>query len=265
MKRTLLEIVQDVLSALDGDEVNDITDTSESLQIANDIRYNYYDLIGRKDWQFLRKLLAFDSVGDGSKPTHLKIPAHISKMEVFKYNKSKLGNARLFFQDVYYKFPDEFLNYVNQRDNTQPQYDVITDFDGVRFIVRNDHQPTYYTSFDDEYIVMDSYDSDIETTVQGNNSQATLYVWPTWTQINDFVPELPEEMFPLFIAECITYAQAKKDGVLIQKSEQTAVRHQRHLSQTHGVVQVGVRYPNYGRQSPKAGSNRRNPQFGPRS
>lgn len=265
MKKTLLEITQDVLSASDGDEVNAISDTTESIQVASDIRYNYYDLIGRKDWQFLRLLTELESVGDANRPTHLLIPAHISKMEMLQYNKLKVGDNRNFYDPLRYKFPDEFLEYVNGRDNTLPNYDVITDFNGANITIRNDKHPQFYTSFDDKYIVCDQYDSDIESTLKGDNTQALLFRWPQWTHEDDFIPELPEEMFPLLVAECITYALAKKDGVLLQKTEQTSRRQQNHMSQTHGVVQTGVRYPDYGRVSPKAGSTRRNPLFGPKS
>ena len=63
MKQTLLELTQDVLNAIDGDDVNSISDGVESLQVAQDIKNVYYDLIGRKDWQFLRKLKTLDNIG----------------------------------------------------------------------------------------------------------------------------------------------------------------------------------------------------------
>jgi len=257
MKLSLLELTQDVLNAIEGAEANTISESVESVQVAADIRYVYYDIIGRKDWQFLRKLKSFESVGDINKPTHLLIPDKTSKMEFLLYNKQKQGSARTFFKPINYRYPDEFLISVNGRDNTLPNYDVITDYDGVRFTIRNDAHPTFFTSFDDKRIVLDAYDSRIESTIQGTNTQASLFIHPVWEIDDDFVPELPAEMFAYFLAECMTYALAKKDDQIIQKTEQTARRHQNHLSQTHGVVQGGVRYQNYGRISPKAAANRR--------
>ena len=266
MKQTLLELTQDVLNAIDGDEVNAIADSVESLQVANDIKVVYYDLIGRKDWQFLRKLKTLTSLADATKPTHLIIPENASKMEFIMYNKQKLGNSRRFMKELFYKYPDEFLLYVNQRDNTQVNYDLVTDFDGAILTVRNDEQPTYFTSFDDKHIVMDAYDSDIESTLQGSNTQIALFMIPEWTVADGFIPDLPAEMFPLLLAEATTYTQARKDDVLLKKTEQTATRHQRHLSQTHGVVQSGVRYPNYGRTGSKSGGSSNRPTiFGPKS
>ncbi len=262
MKKTLLEITIDVLNAVDGDEINSISDTVESLQIAGDIQTVYYDIIGRKDWQFLRALRTLGSVSDSAKPTHLLVPEHVSKMETLLYNKRKLGNDRNFYKPVHFKYPDEFLLYVNGRDNTAVNYQEVVDVNGVSFTIRNDAHPTYFTSFDDKYIVMDNFDSALENTLQGQYTQALLFTHPVWEVKDEFVPELPAEMFSMLIAECMTYVIAKKDDQLIQKTQQTATRHQRHLSQTHGVVQGGVRYGNYGRTPKKAGSTRRSPLFG---
>lgn len=266
MKQSLLELTIDVLDAIDGDEVNSISDSTESLQISNLIKNVYYDLIGRKDWQFLRKLKSFDSVSDTNRPTHLKIPDNTSKLEFLNYNKRKVVAGRNFFQPINFRYPDEFLLAVNQRDNTLSNYTTVTDFDGVVLTIRTDEHPSYFTSFDDKYIVMDSYDSSIESTLQGSNTQAALFVIPVWSATDAFIPDLPAEMFPQFLAECKTYAIAKNEDNLSQKTEQTAIRHQRHLSQTHGVVQGGVRYPDYGRNPRKVSSgSTRSPLFGPLS
>lgn len=265
MKKTLLEITIDVLNAIDGDEVNSISDTVESLQAAQDIQTVYYDIIGRKDWQFLRKLKRFLSLSDASRPTHLIIPENTSKLDIVNYNKLKENDSRNYYAPVNFLYPDEFLMYVNQRDNTATDYREITDFNGSTFTIRTNVQPTYFTSFDDKYVVMDAYNSAVEDTLQGHHTQVLLFEWPTWEVSDGFIPQLPAEMFPYFIAECLTYAIAKKEGQLIQKTEQTAGRHQRHLSQTHGVVQTGVRLPDYGRRSSKAPSTNRSPLFGPKS
>ena len=47
MKYTLLQLVQTIASSMDSDEVNSISDSTESLQIANIVRSVYYDLINR--------------------------------------------------------------------------------------------------------------------------------------------------------------------------------------------------------------------------
>ncbi len=266
MKQTLLELTQDVLSAVDGEDVNSISDSVESLQIANDIKVAYYDIISRKDWQFLRKLTTLTSLSELIKPTHLIIPENASKMEQLMYNNKKAGSDRRYMTPVSFMFPDEFIHYVNQRDNTLANYQLVTDTDGAIITIKNDSHPTFFTSFDDKHIVMDSFDSTIESTLQGNNTQISLFLIPTWSVSDSFVPDLPSEMFSYLLAEASTYSQARKEDALIKKTEQTAIRQQRHLSQTHGVAQTGIRYQNYGRNSGKSGgTNRRYSIFGARS
>lgn len=266
MKQTLLELTQDVLNAIDGEEVNVISETIESIQVSQDIKNVYYDLIGRKDWQFLRKLRTLASMSDSDRPTHMLLPEKASKIDFINYNKKKVGSDRRFFQPVKYMFPDEFLQHVNNRDNTKSNYDLVEDVNGVILTIRNDAHPEYYTSFDDIHVVFDNYDSAIEDTLKESNTQMSIFIIPDWEWKNEFVPELPTEMFPLLLAEAKTYCQARKDDTLLQKTEQTAMRHQRHLSQTHGVLQAGVRYPDYGRNGPKMGGSGRRPKiFGPRS
>lgn len=262
MKRTILELVQDTSSAVDGADVNSISDSEETLQIANDLRIVYYDLIGRKDWSFLRKLRTLDSVSNSSYPSHLKIPDNTSRVDYIKYNKRESVVGKNKFQDIIFKYPDDFLEEVNSRDSTAANMQVVTDFSGARITIKNDTHPTYFTSLDDKYIIMDAFKSTIDTTLTGANTQVMLYIAPTWTLDDNFIPELPSEMFPLLLAESISYAQARKDDVLLQKSEQTATRHQRHLSQSAGNIGVGIRRPNYGRTSPKGFNTHKSPLFG---
>ena len=49
MKYTLLEMTQDILSNMSSDEVNSISDTPESLQVATIIKQKYYDIVSRGD------------------------------------------------------------------------------------------------------------------------------------------------------------------------------------------------------------------------
>ena len=43
-KRTLIDMVQNIMSSMDSDTVNSITDTTESSAIADIIETTYYDL-----------------------------------------------------------------------------------------------------------------------------------------------------------------------------------------------------------------------------
>ena len=50
-KKTLLEITQSVLSSMNSDNVNSISDIEESLQVAEKAREVYEDLMALEDWE----------------------------------------------------------------------------------------------------------------------------------------------------------------------------------------------------------------------
>lgn len=84
-EQTLLEMTQNILSALDSDEVNSIGDTTESLQVAKIIQNKYYDIINRGELPGQRMLLQLDPSNDASKPTLMYIPEGVSKLDWVKY------------------------------------------------------------------------------------------------------------------------------------------------------------------------------------
>lgn len=247
MKQTLLEIVQDIMNDMDSDRVSSISDTEESEQIAQIVKTTYFEMIGRRDWKHLFKLSSFNSVGDNTKPTHLNTPENLARLEWFKYNRKKLGETRNRYEDITYLEPLEFIQKTNSRNLDADNVEEIVDFDGARFQVFNDKQPEYYTSFDDRFIVLDSYRFDVETTVQGLNSQVYMYTIPSWTADDLFIPDLPLETFPALLAEAKSVASFKLADAADSKAEQQSVRQQKRLSVNGWAVKGGINYPNYGR------------------
>ena len=145
-KSTLIEIVQDIMNDMSSDEVNSISDTEESVQIAQIIKTTYFEMIDRRDWPHLSKFGVLDSVGDILKPTHLGTPDNMTRLDWFKYSKKRSGETRNRFQDMVYKHPDEFILETNNRNLDESNVIEITEFGGAKFQIKNDKQPTYYTS-----------------------------------------------------------------------------------------------------------------------
>lgn len=248
-KLTLLELVQDIMNDMSSDEVNSITDTEESVQVAQIVKTTYFELIGRRDWPHLSKFTTLNSIGDSAKPTHLGTPDNLIRLDWFKYNRKQSGDTRNRYKDMLYLHPDEFINKTNQRNLDNANVMEVTDYDGAKLQVLNDKQPEYYTSFDDKFIILDSYDSDIESTLQSVNTQVKIYTIPAWTTSDNFVPDLPMEAFPALLAEAKSVASFKLDEEADQKAEQQSERQQRRLSLNGWSINGGVRYPNYGRRT----------------
>ncbi len=84
-EQTLLDMTQNILSALDSDEVNSIGDTTEALQVAKIIRNKYYDIVSRDSLPAQETLLTLDPSNDSFKPTLMYVPAGVSRIDWIKY------------------------------------------------------------------------------------------------------------------------------------------------------------------------------------
>lgn len=249
MKLTLLEMVQDILNDLDSDEVNSINDTVESQQVAQIIKTCYHEQISNRNWPHLRKLIQLESVGDLAKPNYLRIPEKLKEMQSFKYESSKAGETKKQMLDVKYKEPDAFLRFVSQRNSDLDTIDIITDFSGTILLVQNNKAPEYWTSFDDDYIVTDSYNNEVDDTLKKSKSQCLAYLSPTWVHSDSGIPDLPDEAFSGLLEEAKSTAFLVLKQMANQKAEQKANRQQRWLSRKAWAVKGGIQYDDYGRKN----------------
>ena len=117
-KMTLLEIVQDILSDMDSDEVNSINDSVESLQVAQIVKSTYYNIIDGKDYPWLKELFQLNASGVASKPTFMSLPSTVIDLEWIKYNKIKVGETKALYKKIIYKTPEDFLAITDLRDSS---------------------------------------------------------------------------------------------------------------------------------------------------
>jgi hypothetical protein len=237
-KLTLLEIVQDILSDMDSDEVNSITDTTESLQVAQVVRTTYSHIIDGRDWPHLYTLFQITGWSDGDKPTHLTIPEDVVEVMWLKYDK----------KEVAYKSPESFLQLVDVRDPALTTVDTVVDVSGVSLYILNDRAPSYWTSFDEKTIIFDSYDSAVENTIVTAKTQAYGKRLPVFTMEDSFVPDLPAQAFSYLLAESKAHASMSLRQAQDGKAEQYSLTQRRRMSQEAWKVQGGVTIPNYGRK-----------------
>lgn len=254
MKMTLLEIVQDILNSMDSDEVNTISETIESDQVAQVVKTTYYELISRRDWPHLKEMFQLDASGTTARPTHMSLPDRIVEMREVFYDVKQSGETRVKREPMKYLTPEEFMWYTNSRNSDASNIDVITDPSGTTLLIRNDNAPEMWTSFDDENIVFDSYDSGVESTLQQSKTQCFGIRQPTWTVSDSFTPDLPDDAFPLLLAESKAIAQFQVRQFQDQAAMNQANRQRFRMSRKSWAAHKPTRYPNYGR---KARSNYR--------
>ena len=251
MRRNLLDMVQEILSDMDSDEIDSIDDTVESEQVVSILKSTYYSMMSNRNWPHLRRSIQIGSLGDTTKPTHMRAQDEIKELCFINYNKAKATDTRKRYEKVEYLQPDQFLHKTNQQNDTLAEVETVSDTGGVEFFIRNDSAPTYYTSFDDEYLVFDSYDSAVDTTLQESKVQAQAYVTPVWTSLDTFIPDLPDDAFTALVEEAKSRAMFRLKQTVDQKAEQESGRQQKWLARKARRVGGGIQYPNYGRGSAK--------------
>jgi hypothetical protein len=233
---------------MDADEVNSITDTVESTQVAQIVRTCYYEMLGNRNWPHTRKLMQLESLGDVSKPNYLKLPENLKQLEFIKYDVKKASGDKSNVVELKYKEPDVFLRYISNRNSLNSNVDTITDVSGTSLLIFNDTAPTYWTSFDDVYIVTDAYNSTIDATLLESKSQCLAYVHPVWVRSDDFIPDLPIDAFSALLEESKSTAFISLKQMANQKAEQKASRQQRWLSRKAWRAHGGVKYEDFGRK-----------------
>ena len=247
-KMTVLEMTQDILSDMNSDEVNSISATLEATQVAQIIKSTYFNIVEGKDLAHLKELFRLDS-GTSTRPTHMAIPETIIDVEWVKYNTKKLSGDKDLFTKIKYKTPDEFLYILEQRDSTDTtNIKVVTDPSNITLNINKTKVPLYYTSFDDETIVMDGYIATLETNLQQSKTNCFGKKAPTFTLSNTFTPDLPVQMFTYLLAEAKSNCFLTLKQMPNQKAEQTSISQKRKMAQEAFKLKNGITYPNFGRK-----------------
>lgn len=221
-KMTLLEIVQNILSALDSDEVNDISDTVESAQVAEIVRETYYEQFNNITLPASTSLLKLDGISNTDSPNYMRFNSDVDNIKWIKY-KDHRNQER--FSEVTFINPEEFLDIVLQHSASTDNVFLTTDPSStVTYYIKTNKCPTYYTSFDNNYIAFDSYDSEYESTLHSNNSVAYGTKTREFMLEDDFIPDIPDNLFPLLLAEAKSVCFINLKQISSTKEEQRARR-----------------------------------------
>lgn len=197
-KMSLLEIVQNILSATGGDEVNSIGDTIEAYDVAVEVQTTFYELIGGMEAPYRSNVFQLEAVSDVTRPTHMKIPAGVKDIDELYFDYQT--GAKTSWTRLTYLEPTEFVKRSMQVANDAAAA-ASSDFSGVPIYVLSDRDPRYFTSFDDQHIVFDSYDASKMSTLTEVRTLGMGTIMPSFSLEDAFIPSLPADMFPLLLSE----------------------------------------------------------------
>lgn len=246
-RMTLLEMTQNILSAMDSDEVNSISDTVESLQVAQEIVTTYYELFASRDLPSSKQLITLEALSDVDHPTYMKIPDGVASIEWIKY-KGDDGE----YVTVEYMEPVDFLDRANRltaQDAIVSVGDLSNSAITINFGI--DQQPRFWTTFDNQHIVFNNINLALDSTMQESKSLAQAIKLPELPLTDEAVPDLDTVLFPLLLAEAKKACFINFKGVSNANEERRA---RRQLVRTQNNLWRGDqrrpynRSPNYGRR-----------------
>lgn len=283
-KYTLLEIVQEVLSAMSSDEVNSIGDTSESLQVATIVKRKYYDIVARGDLPEHNQVFQLNPSLDDTQPIMMTVPDGIGKIDWIKYFDSNILDGDTVSDDGHdtntdivpgsadnaqggppgYKYVtqlpvQQFLEMINGFNTSDDDVESFTFQDtsnefpgGFTFYYKNDRQPSYCCVLSNYYVIFDSFDNTQDSTLQGSKSMCFGQVVPTFLMTDSFIPDMDVQQFPLLIneAKALAFYELKQQPHAMAMQE---VKRQWSTVQKNKSINNRPTYfnelPNFGRRS----------------
>jgi hypothetical protein len=223
MRYTLLELTQQILSSMDSDEVNSISDTTEATQVAYVIKETYNEIISRANLPEHFTLFELDAASL-TNPTVMSVPEDIYEINWIKYDCSELDDPAL-YKTIQYKALDQFFAEMHMIDTTLD--DVTTGLltlgsATINLIWYDNKAPSYWTTYDDNTVIFDSYDIVADTFLQNNKSLCYGQREPTFTFSDSFEPDLDTKQFALLLAEAKAQAFLEIKQTENPKAEQRA-------------------------------------------
>tara|TARA_R100000084_G_scaffold108987_1_gene73400 strand:- start:20699 stop:21376 length:678 start_codon:yes stop_codon:yes gene_type:complete len=225
---------------MDSEDVNSISDSVEAQQVASIVRDTYFNIIATRKIPEHQELLKMTAASDSEFPTHFYYPENVKEITALWYE-DKNGD----YKEIVWCEPMDFLS---RTDTIQEDYDTVLDKNGgTKLRILNDQDPRFYTSFDDYWVVLNSYDSTTEATLQESKVRAYGTKYPTFQISDGFTPDLDATLYPYFLAEAKSTAMSLLKGGSDPKVEQAARRQKAFMQNDMYRTKRPNHWSNYGR------------------
>lgn len=247
---TVLDVVQRLLSDMDSDTVNSLSETIEATQVANVVRDCYESIADEHRMYGQHRAFQLESLSDLDHPNYLKVPEGYFNIQWINYDGRLATTDAPKYGRVLLVEPAEFVMRVNMRSSDDASVTQIEDFNGVKLNIVTDKTPNYYTTFDNVHLIFDSYNIAVEDTLMESKSQAYGQFRPHLVLSDDTVIDLPHHLMSLLMSEaretCFEYF---KDGAP-QKITRTALRQRVRAQRTDNNLgrMTTPTLPDYGRR-----------------
>jgi hypothetical protein len=250
----MLDIVQDILASIDGEEINSITDTVESEQVARIVRQTYYDISPSINDKVQHKLFHLEASGDNTKPVLMTIPSNVVDVDWIKYDNKLTGGANSEYEECSYYPLEDFLTKTLTLDTAESNVSSMSHatLEGTfLFKYYTDRHPTCYTTIDDNTLIFDGYYSTLDTTLQASKTYCFGQLEFSITLADATTFTMDKEMYSLLFNEAKAQTSIELKQVDNPKAEKRARRgwiRSQHDNSTTPNKSYFDRLPNFGRK-----------------
>jgi hypothetical protein len=285
MKLTLLQLTQNILSALNSDEVNSIGDTAEAMQVATCIQTSYLNMQGRYDLPEHNQLMQLNPSDDPTQPVLMYRPDSVNRIEWIKYYNSQdpatntVGTQ--FIHDLNVDVPGfppnaspsppgysdiklldvkDFIDLVNSFNPNEDDVDTFSltvninsnnEPNTFNFLYKDSKIPQYCCIVQNYFVIFDSFDSAVDSTLQASKTLCLGWVIPKFVMQDNFIPNLDEAQVPMLLNEAKSLAFLELKNRPHQKAEQEVLRQLSSLSKFKALANRPSPFDqlaNYGRR-----------------
>ncbi len=254
MRMTNLDYVQNILSSLGSDEVNSVSDTTESLQVLSILKTTYFNMVGRLHLPEHGQLIQLDPSLDSTMPVLMYIPSEVTKLQWLKYfnnvsvdtdddtdfqhdlnvDITSDGNSTVAPPGYNYITILPIREFIDMTNSFNPSNSNVLSFTftdsnngfpgNYTFYYKNNKNPQFCTIIGDYYVIFDGYDASTDSTLQSSKTMGYGEISPTWSDTDTFIPNLDDEQVPLLLNEAKSLAYFELKQSVHTKAEQEAKR-----------------------------------------
>lgn len=258
MKRTLLELTQDILASLDGDEVAAIADTSEATSIANIIRQCFYEIAAT--YKLPEHYALFElTETSASTPTIMTRPTDVITIDWIKYDNKLSTETPTDYREISFLPFDEFQfrQLTLDSDATDiARFNLTVGSDIFPMVHTITRDPLFYTTFNDSTVVFDGYKSTEETFLRKTKTMCYGLKESSWTHSDSAVPNLDHKLsnvlFQTAKAQCFQELKQVENPSAEKKARRgilTVIKEKNDVNnKNRGAYWDPDKLPNYGRK-----------------